>query len=78
MAKYLSWNLLFQKSYYATAKDELSKNQDAMKELEDIGKNGIFEVSKNKYSKCTHRNYPMIELKQYIDNIVLNSNMFFP
>ncbi len=27
--------------------------------------------------KCTHRNYPMIELKQYIDNIVLNSNMFF-
>ena len=38
MAKYLSWNLLFQKSYYATAKDELSKNQDAMKELEDIGK----------------------------------------
>lgn len=28
--------------------------------------------------KCTHRNYPMIELKQYIDNIVLNSNMFFP
>ena len=38
MAKYLSWDLLFQKSYYATAKDELSKNQDAMKELEDIGK----------------------------------------
>ena len=31
----------------------------------------------NKYSKCTHRNYPMIELKQYIDNIVLNSHMFF-
>lgn len=38
MAKYLSWDLLFQKSYYATAMDELSKNQDAMKELEDIGK----------------------------------------
>ena len=38
MAKYLSWDLLFQKSYYATARDELSKNQDAMKELEDIGK----------------------------------------
>ena len=38
MAKYLSWDMLFQKSYYATAKDELSKNQDAMKELEDIGK----------------------------------------
>ena len=30
MAKYLSWDLLFQKSYYATAKDELSKNQDVM------------------------------------------------
>ena len=27
--------------------------------------------------KCTHKNHPMIELKQYIDNIVLNSNMFF-
>ena len=39
MAKYLSWNLLFQKSYYATAKDELAKNTDALKELEDIGKN---------------------------------------
>ena len=39
MAKYLSWNLLFQKSYYATAKDELAKNTDALKELENIGKN---------------------------------------
>lgn len=27
--------------------------------------------------KCTHRNYPMIELKQYIDNIVHDSNVFF-
>ena len=39
MAKYLSWDLLFQKSYYATAKDELAKNSDVLKELEDIGKN---------------------------------------
>ena len=46
-------------------------------EIMAVAENGIFEVSKNKYSKCTHRNYPMIELKQYIDNIVLNSNMFF-
>ena len=38
MAKYLSWDLFFQKSYYATARDALSKNQDAMKELENIGK----------------------------------------
>lgn len=27
--------------------------------------------------KCIHRNYPMIELKQYIDNIVHDSNIFF-
>ena len=39
MAKYLSWNMVFQKSYYATAKDELAKNADIMKEIEDIGKN---------------------------------------
>ena len=39
MAKYLSWDMAFQKSYYATAKDELAKNADAMKELENIGKN---------------------------------------
>lgn len=39
MAKYLSWNILFQKSYYANAKDELDKNKDALEELENIGKN---------------------------------------
>lgn len=39
MASYLSWNTLFQKSYYATAKDELSKNIDAITELEHIGEN---------------------------------------
>ena len=37
MASYLSWNTLFKKSYYATAKDELSKNIDAITELEHIG-----------------------------------------
>ena len=39
MAKYLSWDMLFQKSYYATARDELEKNKDSMNELEEIGKN---------------------------------------
>ena len=37
MAGYLSWEMLFQKSYYATAKDEMSKNAAAMKELEELG-----------------------------------------
>ncbi len=27
MAKYLSWDMLFKKSYYATARDELEKKQ---------------------------------------------------
>ena len=39
MVKYLSWDMLFQKSYYATARDELEKNKDSMNELEGIGKN---------------------------------------
>ena len=39
MAKYLSWDMLFKKSYYATARDELEKNKDSMNELEWIGKN---------------------------------------
>ena len=38
MAKYLSWDMLFKKSYYATARDELEKNKDSMNELEWIGK----------------------------------------
>ena len=37
--KYLSWDMLFKKSYYATARDELEKNKDSMNELEGIGKN---------------------------------------
>lgn len=39
MAGYLSWNMLFEKSYYATAGDELAKDHNAMTELENIGKN---------------------------------------
>ena len=39
MAKYLSWDMIFQKSYYATVSDELAKNKDSIKELENIGKN---------------------------------------
>ena len=39
MAKYLSWDMLFKKSYYATARDEFEKNKDSMNELEWIGKN---------------------------------------
>ena len=39
MAKYLSWDMVFQKSYYATAKDELANNTDVIKELEETGKN---------------------------------------
>ena len=31
--------MLFKKSYYATARDELEKNKDSMNELEGIGKN---------------------------------------
>ena len=38
MANYLSWNLLFQKSYYATAKDELQNNSVAMEEMEALGR----------------------------------------
>lgn len=39
MAGYLSWEMLFQKSYYANARDELAKDVNAIKELEEIGKN---------------------------------------
>ena len=39
MAKYLSWDMIFQKSYYATVSDELAKNKHSIKELENIGKN---------------------------------------
>ena len=39
MAKYLLWDMLFKKSYYATDRDELEKNKDSLNELEWIGKN---------------------------------------
>lgn len=39
MAKYLSWDMLFTKSYYATAKDELAKDKNSINELTKIGKN---------------------------------------
>ena len=38
MASYLSWDVLFQKSYYANGRDELAQNVEAMEELENIGK----------------------------------------
>lgn len=38
MASYLSWDVLFQKSYYANGKDELAKNVEAIQELENIGR----------------------------------------
>ncbi len=38
MAKYLSWDMLFKKSYYATARDELEKTKDSINELDGIGK----------------------------------------
>ena len=37
MAKYLSWDILFYKPYSANEKDELAKDSDVMKELEELG-----------------------------------------
>ena len=39
MASYLSWNMLFQKCYYANARDELAKDVDVIQKLENLGKN---------------------------------------
>ncbi|MGN8887418.1 flavodoxin family protein [Blautia sp. HCP28S3_G10] len=39
MAEYLSWDILFSKSYSANGKDELAENADVMEELETLGKN---------------------------------------
>ena len=39
MGSYLSWDILFQQSYYANAKDELGKDEKIIEELENIGKN---------------------------------------
>lgn len=35
--RYLSWEVLFFKTYSANAKDELEKNTEAMEELEKLG-----------------------------------------
>ena len=37
MAQYLSWDMVFHKSYSANATDELAKNEAAIKELEQLG-----------------------------------------
>lgn len=47
MASYLSWDMLFQKCYYANARDELAKDVDAIQKLENLGKNDIIQ---EKYS----------------------------
>ena len=38
MADYLSWDMLFQKAYYATAKDDLAKDTTALEKLESLGR----------------------------------------
>lgn len=39
MANYLSWTIVFQKSYSANAKDELANNSGIMEELKELGAN---------------------------------------
>lgn len=38
MADYLAWDMLFQKSYYATERDDLAKDANAVKELKELGR----------------------------------------
>ena len=38
MADYLSWDMLFQKAYSANGREELSKNPEALTELEELGR----------------------------------------
>lgn len=38
MAQYLEWNLIFQKSYSASAADDLSKELKTMDQLKELGK----------------------------------------
>ena len=52
MADYLSWDMIFQKSYYATARDELAKNTEALEELENIGS----KIKQKNRSKDTENN----------------------
>lgn len=37
MAKYLNWDLLFHKSYFANKKDDLQNNASAIQELKELG-----------------------------------------
>lgn len=37
MANYLSWDIQFVKSYYASARDDLKKNAEALDELKSLG-----------------------------------------
>lgn len=39
IGNYLKWDMLFEKSYSASERDDLAKNADAMAELEACGKN---------------------------------------
>lgn len=39
MAGYLSWDVLFHKSYSANGREELAGNSEVMKELEELGRN---------------------------------------
>ena len=39
MADYLSWNMLFMKSYSASDRADLSNNTDAIAELKELGSN---------------------------------------
>ena len=43
MASYLSWDMLFQKCYYANARDELAKDVDANSEAGESGKKCIIQ-----------------------------------
>ena len=55
MAKYLSWDMLFKKSYYATARDELEKNKDSMNELEWNWKKFIKHTPNSSLPTCPLR-----------------------
>ena len=38
ITEYLGWDMLFQKRYSASERDELAKNEAVMAELEELGK----------------------------------------
>ncbi len=39
MADYLSWDVLFMKSYSASDRTDLSNNEEAISELKELGSN---------------------------------------